>query len=153
MKKLSTIGRDEKGISITEFALVVPVMTMFLVGIVDLSIGFAAKLALNQAVTQGLQLAQIAAENGSPDVSAIKTRTAQAAKGNENKVNVVPKLICGTQEKAYSESCGANESIRRFVEIEVAVEFKPIFGNYAGAVPVNANGMVEMKSSGSVRVQ
>lgn len=45
--------RNERGAAAVEFALILPVLLLILIGVVEFSLGFNAQLSLNQAAREG----------------------------------------------------------------------------------------------------
>lgn len=56
---LRRLDRDRRGIAATEFALVAPVLVLFIVGIAQLGVLFMANAGLRNAVAEGARLATI----------------------------------------------------------------------------------------------
>lgn len=52
-------GRHERGASLVEFALVVPLLTMFLFGIVQFGLAYDMKQSVNSAAREGARLAAV----------------------------------------------------------------------------------------------
>ena len=59
MGMLKGLRRDRKGIAATEFALVAPVLVLFIVGIAQLGTLFLASAGLRNAVAEGARFATI----------------------------------------------------------------------------------------------
>jgi len=54
---LRRFGRDQKGQSVVEFALVVPILLLLVLGIMEFGRAYSANLALQNAVREGARLA------------------------------------------------------------------------------------------------
>ena len=59
MRKLWGIGRDERGASVIEFALLAPVLVGFIIGISQLGLLLYANAGLGNAVSEGARLATL----------------------------------------------------------------------------------------------
>jgi Flp pilus assembly protein TadG len=59
MIKPARIGRDERGASVIEFALLAPVLVGFIIGISQLGLLFYANAGLGNAVSEGARLASL----------------------------------------------------------------------------------------------
>lgn len=82
------LGRDERGAVVVEFALVLPLLVIFVFGIVEFGRAYNAKIQLTSAVREGARTAAL----GGPsiDPGKITERTRDAAAGLEHtKISVV----------------------------------------------------------------
>lgn len=52
-------GRDDTGAQLVEFALIVPVLLLIVVGVINFGYLFGQKLSLNQAVREGARMAVV----------------------------------------------------------------------------------------------
>ena len=59
MKALARLLRESRGVAAVEFAIIAPVMALFLVGLAQLGIVFMANAGLRNAVAKGARLATI----------------------------------------------------------------------------------------------
>ncbi|MCO8126945.1 pilus assembly protein [Acidimicrobiia bacterium EGI L10123] len=89
MSELRARGRDrERGASLVEFALVVPLLSLFLFGIVQFGIAYDKQQSINSGAREGARLAAL----DSSTLADISTRSVQAsdasATGNDPKVVV-----------------------------------------------------------------
>jgi Flp pilus assembly protein TadG len=78
--------REERGQSMTELALVLPVLMLILFGIIQLGIVFNNYVALTDAVRAGARVAAVS--RFSPDVTGDVTAKVKAASGDLNAANV-----------------------------------------------------------------
>ncbi|HWH18487.1 MAG TPA: TadE family protein [Allosphingosinicella sp.] len=93
MKRFNRIGREERGASALEFALVAPAFIFLLVGISQLGIFFFANAGLNNALAEGARFATLYPR---PNETQIKARINASRFGlNPNNVTVSP-LVYGT---------------------------------------------------------
>lgn len=100
-------GRDrERGASLVEFALVVPLLTLFLFGIVQFGIAYDMKQSINSAAREGARTASIP-DN---DFAAIQTATRNAFQGLVNDGTVTVRVVnptLGYDSAAVPASTGA----------------------------------------------
>lgn len=77
MRRFLSFGclRDDRGISAIEFALVAPFLCAFILGVVDLGLGFQAKMAVTQAAQAGSYYAMINGYNTSGIQTAVASST------------------------------------------------------------------------------
>jgi Flp pilus assembly protein TadG len=83
--------RDDRGASAVEFALVVPILAMLLIGIVTVAIVYNDKLALANAVREGARIGATL-PNGSTWGSSVQTHVATAYADDASNVSVCAKL-------------------------------------------------------------
>ena len=69
MRKPSSLLRDERGASIIEMGLMLPVLATLLIGMVDISRGYSAKLQLEQAAQRSIEKAM----NGDKETGLFET--------------------------------------------------------------------------------
>jgi Flp pilus assembly protein TadG len=75
-------ARDERGAAVVEFALVLPLLVMFIFGIIEFGRAYSAKVELTAAVREGARAAALGSDG------AVATRTATDLKGI--KVDAIP---------------------------------------------------------------
>lgn len=63
--------RDDRGVAAVEFALILPVLLLLVLGIINFGYLFGQKLALNQAVREGARQAVVPGTNNGADVDTI----------------------------------------------------------------------------------
>lgn len=129
----SRLRRDERGLSVVELGLVAPVLTLFVAGIIDLSMGLAQRFAMQQAVNQTLELVmvrppQMDADDSEIDFSYVKSAAASAAGVSEDQVELDWWLQCEDERMAdFDDTCDAGEDSARYLSVQVE---KPFSGNF-----------------------
>jgi Flp pilus assembly protein TadG len=115
-----TRTRQERGAAAVEFALVVPLLVMLLIGVVTVAIGYSAKVALNNAVREGARLGASAPSSASWADAVTGRVTSAFADPDADAMNVCAKLYkagvvlpiwssgsgCGTEPAAPSGVTG-----------------------------------------------
>ena len=159
MRSLIALSRDERGTSIVELALALPVLAALLIGMVDISRGYSAKLQLEQAAQRSIETAMQGKKETSLYTS-LKAEGAEAAGVNQNAVDVRYWLECNgvsqnsstaTMAADYEKVCPAGQSYARYVTVEISKVYTPMFSTrFAGA---SANGTYTLKGKAGVRVQ
>ena len=159
MNRLLHISRDERGTSIIEMALMLPILATFVVGMVDVSRGYSAKLQLEQAAQRSIEKAM----NGKKETAlfqTLKNEAMAAAEVSENAVTVRYWLECGgvsqntspsTMEADYGKKCADNIAYARYVNIRIQKSFTPMFS--AKMLGANADGTYTLIGESGVRVQ
>lgn len=107
MKRLFSLGcfREDRGVSAIEFALVAPFLFTFVLGVVDLSFGFQAKMAVTQAAQAGTYYAMINGYNTSGIRTAVSSST-----GTSGITAPTTAQTCGCPSgtAVTTSSCGSN---------------------------------------------
>lgn len=143
--------RDKKGNSVVELALAMPVLCGLLIGMVDLSRGYSAKLQLQQAAQRAIE--KVMQTSGSTTVaSALKTEAASVAGVNESAVTVSYWLECnGVKQTSYDSVCPAGQTYARNLEVDITKQFVPTFSTrFAGA---NSDGTYTLQGRAGMRIQ
>ena len=152
--------RDESGASIIEMALMMPVLATLLIGMVDISRGYSAKLFLEQAAQRSIERAM----NGSKKTAlfeALKDEAVAAADVSASAVTVRYWLECNgvsqntdpaTMKADYEDKvCGPGTTQARYVNVRIQKVFTPMFSTrFAGA---GTDGTYLLVGEAGIRVQ
>ena len=160
MRPFTSLGRDERGTSIVELALALPVLAALLIGMVDISRGYSAKLQLEQAAQRSIEKAMQGKKQTSL-FTTLKAEGAAAAGVQESAVDVKYWLECNgvsqnssaaTMTADYDNKvCPAGQTYARHVTVEISKIYTPMFSTrFAGA---SANGTYTLKGKARIRVQ
>ncbi len=159
MKRILQIIRDERGASLIELALVLPVLGTMLVGMVDISRGYSAKLQLEQAAQRSIEKAM----NGKKATALFETLVAEAvaaANVSPSAVQVRYWLECNgvsqnssasTMAVDYEKKCGDNVAYARYVNVRIQKTYTPMF--QARLLGSNADGTFTLVGQAGIRVQ
>jgi Flp pilus assembly protein TadG len=152
LRRLRSLGRDQRGASVIEFALFAPVLAMMVMGISDIAMGYSRKLVLEGAAYRALE--KVAVGSAQTDYSALRTEAATAAGVPESAVTVDNWLACnGTRQTDFVGVCPAGEEIARYVQVNITSSYTPRF-NYGPLYQGRAvNGVVPISVSTSLRIQ
>ena len=160
MMKIRNLLRSESGNSFVEMALLAPVLTTMLVGMVDISRAYSAKLQLEQSAQRTIELVmqQQAAENDY--TAALKTEGAAAAGVAESAVTPDNWLECSADgvtwtrnALGFNASCDAATPIyARYVSVDISKGYKPLFSSryFPGS---DAQGYYTLHGKAGVRIQ
>ena len=159
MTRLSHLARDERGTSIIEMALLLPIMGTLLVGMVDISRGYSAKLQLEQAAQRSIEKAM----NGEKETAffqTLKLEAASAAGVLPTAVTVRYWLECNgvsqntsaaTMIVDYEKVCPAGQAYARYVNVRIVKSYSPMFN--AKMLGANPDGTFTLSGEAGVRVQ
>lgn len=106
---LRRLDRDRRGIATTEFALVAPVLVLFIVGVAQLGILFMANAGLRNAVAEGARLATIWPR---PSDAAIRDRILSSDFGLEPTRMSTPTIVHGTDANVNYVDISATYAVR-----------------------------------------
>jgi Flp pilus assembly protein TadG len=124
------LWKDERGVSAIEFAMVVPILAMLILGIIDLSSGFSQRFTLQQAVDRSLEIIQanrapVGPQGGTPDYSFLRTEVATAAKVPVANVTLTQWRECkGVRQSTFTGACADDVDTARYIELHVTKPFK-----------------------------
>jgi Flp pilus assembly protein TadG len=130
--------RDERGASLIELALVLPFFGALIVGVVDLSRAYSAKLQLEQAAYRAVEKVQQYQSNEST-VDTLKTEAAAAAGITATSTNpaISYTLECNGTSQAYTTACTTG-AVRK-INVDISKTFTPMFstGRWPGTVTLH----------------
>ena len=154
MNRLRHLLRSEEGSSIVELAIALPMFSAFLIGIVDLSRAYSAKLQVEQAAQRAIEKVQQYQASAST-FSTMKAEAAAAAGITATTTNPTVDwwLECnGTRKTNYTDQCSSGQIEARWIEVRVQTTFTPYFASrrWPGA---NANGTFTLTGEAGVRTQ
>lgn len=152
IRRIRTLVRDERGASIIEMAMVAPVLAMLLVGMVDISRAYSAKLQLEQAAQRSIEKVQQYRTTTST-YATLQSEAATAAGVSATAVTVDYWLECnGARAADYNSSCTSGQTSARYISVSIDKNFSPIFGTrfFPGA---NTDGTYTITAEAGLRTQ
>lgn len=152
MRMFRTLVRDEHGTSLIEMAMVTPVLASMLVGMVDISRAYSAKLQLEQAAQRAIEKVQ-QYRTTTDTYSTLQTEAATAAAVAPTAVTIDPWLECnGTRQASYAAVCPDGQNPTRYITVSIDKMFTPMFGSrfFPGA---NQDGTYTLTGRSGLRTQ
>lgn len=152
------LARDERGASVIEMALVTPLLGSLLVGMVDISRAYSAKLQLEQSAYRAIEKVQ-GYQTTESTYATLKTEAGNAARAAgftavaDNDVTIDYWLECnGTRQTDYDTTCPNGQTYARWITIDIPATFTPMFSSrrWPGA---NANGTFTLHGKAGLRTQ
>lgn len=153
------LGRDERGASIVELALAAPFFATLIIGMVDISRGYSAKVQLTQAAQRAIEKAM----QGKKDTDLYDTLQQEAATAADvatSAVLVKYWLECNgvskyqsqaTMADDYDQVCPSGQTYARYVSVDITKTYSPMFRTkFAGA---NSDGTFTLHGVATIRVQ
>jgi len=162
MRSLLNLTRDERGTSIVELALIAPLFATFIIGTVDISRGYSAKLQLEQVAQHGIEKAMQGMQGNDSQLifQSLQSEVATAADVPVPNVEVRYWLECNgvsqnsnpaTMAVDYERVCSAGQLYSRHLNVKITKTYTPMFSTrWAGA---NANGTYTLIGEAGLRVQ
>lgn len=152
MRRFRSLARDERGTSLIEMALVMPVFASMLLGMVDISRAYSAKLQLEQAAQRAIEKVQ-QYRTVTSTYSTLQAEAVDAANVDPSAVTVDPWLECnGVRQTDYNGVCTSGQHPSRYITVSIQKIFTPMFGSryFPGA---NANGTYTLTGRAGLRTQ
>ena len=155
MSRFSRIWRDERGVSLIEFAFVAPLLGLLTVGMADLGRGYTERFFLQQAVNRTIELAHLGTKDD--NYSFLSAEAVSAAQVPAENVTLEQWLECTDSSgnrvtKTFTGTCTTGQETARYVKLTVRKPFKPLFTT-AGYPNVQSDGTVRLQADASLRVQ
>lgn len=153
MIRLSRIARDERGASLIEMALVLPVFSAMMIGMVDIARAYSAQLQLEQAAYRAVEKVQ-QYQSTESTVTTLTTEAATAAGITQTSSNpaITYTLECdGVAQVTYDMSC-ASGTPARWVTVKITKKFNPLFpsNKWPGS---NSDGSFTLHAQARLRTQ
>jgi Flp pilus assembly protein TadG len=156
---LASLARDCGGASIIELALAAPFLATLIIGMVDISRGYSAKVQLTQAAQRAVEKAMQGKKN-TDLYDTLQAEAATAAGVATSAVTVKYWLECNgvskytsqaTMTADYDQVCPTGQTYVRYVTVDITKTYSPMFSTkWAGA---NADGTYTLHGYAGIRVQ
>lgn len=162
MRSLTNFTRDERGAAIIEMAIAAPVLATLLIGMVDLSRGYSAKLQLEQVAQRSIEKAMqgMQGDDSTEIFESLQEEAAAAAGVAESAVQVRYWLECNgvsqntnpsTMAADYDTVCPSGQVFARYLNVRIEKTYTPMFRTrWAGA---NTDGTFTLVGEAGLRVQ
>ncbi|MGD0766430.1 MAG: TadE/TadG family type IV pilus assembly protein [Dehalococcoidia bacterium] len=146
MRPSRNLKRAERGQTLIEFALVAPMILLFLFMIIDFGIAMDRRIVLQHAVREG---ARYAAVNGQNSLDSVKQRTVDQAQGiiKTSDVRI-------TYTDMSNPADGTTTDVGDSVDVQVCFTYDPViirpilsglFGGTLGAIKMNVTGSARLE--------
>jgi Flp pilus assembly pilin Flp len=158
IRLIKPLARDERGASIIEMAMVAPVLAGLLIGMVDISRAYSAKLQLEQAAYRAIEKVQ-QYNTSESTYDTLKSEAASAARAAgftsvvDNDVVIDFWLECnGTRQANYDSVCSGGQAYARWITVDITAKFSPMFASrrWPGS---NTDGTFTMHGKAGLRTQ
>jgi Flp pilus assembly protein TadG len=127
---LVRLARDERGASVIETAIVLPILLTLMAGASDFAMAFWLKMETQQAAARAMEYATSGGlENLS--VKQLRAEAAAAAEVPVANVTVLRRLECnGITQSLFEGSCADGQVTGRFVSVRITNTYEPILGPF-----------------------
>jgi len=155
IRRLARFARDESGTSVIEFALFAPILCVTLMGVTDVSMAYARKLAVEQAAFRALERVTVGTVQTNYDYLKTEAAAADGAGGIvEANVTVTPWRECNQVVQAtFAGTCPTNELTSKYVRVAISTSYTPMFLEGPMTSVGYVNGVVPIDASAAVRIQ
>ncbi len=131
LRTLRNFPRDQKGSSVVEFALILPILLVALMGMVDYGMMVFANNELENAARTGAQYALQGVDQADDDAGIEAAARAALSDDTGVTVNISRACLCPDgSASACTDTCTADEfEPGRYVTVNMRLDFTPIFGH------------------------
>lgn len=155
---LQRVRRDERGASIIELALILPVLSTLVIGVADLSRAYSQKLILEQAAYRAIEkVQQYQATESTYDTLKNEVVAAATSAGftdvTASNVTIDYWLECsGARQTNYDSTCSTLSGTARYITVDVTHTFTPMFASrrWPGS---NSDGTYTLHGRAGLRTQ
>ena len=161
-RALRSLARDERGASIIEMALVAPFLATLVIGMIDISRGYSAKIKLEQVSQRTIEKAMqgMQGDDATDIFETLKAEAAATAEVDDSAVEVRYWLECNgvtqntnpaTMEADYEKVCSGGERYSRHLNVRIEKTYTPMFATkWLGS---NSDGSFTLVGESGLRVQ
>ena len=157
IRHLKSLASSERGASVIELALVAPILATLLIGMIDISRAYSARLQLEQAAHRAIEKVQ-QYQTTTSTYDTLRTEAAAAAGITATATNPTVRywLQCNGGTRLYGTAsetnCSTGQTYQRYIEVSITKPFTPMFGTrfFPGA---NADGTFTLTATAGLRTQ
>ena len=158
MTVFARLLRNERGNSFVELGLVAPLLAAMLIGMVDISRAYSAKLQIEQSAQRAIEKVQQYNTSDST-YNTLKTEAASAARAAgftavlDTDVTIDYWLECnGTRQADYNTVCPSGQAYARWITLDIPAKFTPMFSSrrWPGS---NTDGTYTIHGKAGLRTQ
>ena len=158
IRALQQLRRDQRGASIIEIALLLPVMSTLIIGVADITRAYSQKLILEQAAYRAIEkVQQYQATESTYDTLKNEAVAAAASAGftdvTASNVTIDYWLECsGVRQSNYDSTCASLPVTARYITVDVTHKFTPMFASrrWPGS---NSDGSYTLHGRAGLRTQ
>ena len=142
--------RSERGTSVIELSALSPMLLSMVLGLIDASLGFTAKLKLQQAATRSIEMAT-AGGIASPAFDSLADEAATASGVSRDNITVTKWLECnGVRQDSFDAICTSGQQYARYVSVTINSSYTPMLSSAMRAFGLP--GTLSLVGKASVRM-
>jgi Flp pilus assembly protein TadG len=151
IERAKSLLRNERGAAVIELAIAAPILTALIIGTVQVSQSYSAKLQLEQAAQASVERVQQAGFD-TTKIATYKTEAAAAAGVTTGNVAIDYWTECnGARQGSFSATCSTGATYARYMSIDITKSFTPMFSTrLTGA---GTNGAYTLHGIAGIRFQ
>lgn len=158
IRAAKSLVRDERGASIVEMALLLPVLSTVVIGVADISRAYSQKLILEQAAYRAVEKVQ-QYQSTESTYDTLKNEVVSAATSagmtdvTTSTVTVDYWLECnGVRQSTYDSSCSTIPATARWISVDATHKFWPMFASHRWPGS-NTDGSYTLHGRAALRTQ
>lgn len=157
-RPVRSLARDQRGASIIELALLLPVLSTLVMGAVDISRAYSQKLLLEQAAYRAIEKVQ-QYQSSESTYNTLQNEVVSAANSagftdvTTANVTISYWLECnGVKQATYDSTCSTAGATARWISVDVTHNFTPMFASrrWPGS---NTDGTYTLHGRAGLRTQ
>ena len=142
------IAEDSNGAAATEFALVAPTLALFVLGLVDLGMGFQAQMSVSQGAQAGSYYALLNGYNSGAIGTAVQNASnATGISGTSGESCGCPTESGGVASASCGSSCPNGQTAGTYVTVHTQYQYSTIlpYPGMSSPMTLSANSTVRIK--------
>ena len=153
-----SLVRNQRGASVIEMGLLLPVMSTIVIGVADISRAYSQKLILEQAAYRSIEKVQ-QYQSTESTYNTLQTEVVAAATDagftdvTTSSVAIDYWLECnGVRQTTYDTTCSTGQTYARWISVDVTHKFWPMFASsrWPGS---NSDGSYTLHGRAALRTQ
>ena len=155
LSRIRGLRRDDRGTSVIEFALFAPILAVTLMGVTDVSMAYSRKMSLEQATFRALENVAVATPSTNYDYLRDEVAAFDGPAGvMPANVTVNMWVECNNVRQAAAvTTCPTGQIISQYVQVNANSTYTPMFFEGPLAATGNANGIIALNATASVRIR
>ena len=147
---LDRMRHDRRGVSILELGLAMPILSVALLGLVDVASCYSKQMSVQQAAARALERVQVSGTTTTTE-AIVKTEAAQAAGVPETQVAIDSWLECNSARQDPTVlNCSTGETSAKYIKVTITSSYTPYFA-YSPLGTRAADGSIPLTAASSVR--
>jgi Flp pilus assembly protein TadG len=141
-------GRDSAGVAGIEFAIIAPVLAIFILGLIDLGLGFEAQMSVSQAAQAGSYYALLKGYDTAAIASAIQNASnSTGISGSSSQSCGCPSSGAGVANAACGSSCPNGQTAGTYVSVSAQYQYSTVlpYPGLTSPMTLSATSMVRIK--------